>query len=144
MREPSGQHAIPPPPLVYQREDTGSHRAALPPSEPPVSARGLSWKAVLSVASILVALGGSVGTYLYTHAEAEAEQRGRHREVIRRLDRIEDDVSSIASRLADSERELHENRTRLAVFQSGTDARLASIDRELEKIERRRRGGGER
>jgi uncharacterized UPF0160 family protein len=137
-RDPSGSHVFPP--LVLREDVTGSHRTLPPDSEPPVSARGLSWKAVLSVASILFALAGSVGTYLYTHAEAEAEQRARHREVITRLDRIEEDVAAMAGRLADSEREVHEQRTQFAVFESSTEARIAGIDRELEKIERRRRG----
>jgi hypothetical protein len=138
-RDPTGPHMLPPPFVL--REDTGSHRAQLPPeSDPPVSARGLSWKAVLSVASILFALAGSVGTYLYTHAEAEAEQRARHREVIARLDRIEDDVAAVAVRHADSEREIHEQRLASAGFESRIEARVDAHDRELEKMERRRRG----
>jgi hypothetical protein len=137
-RDPSGSHLLLPPHPPLVREDiTGSHRAQLPPdSDPPVSARGLSWKAILSVASILVALVGSVGTYLYTHAEAEADSRARHREVIARLDRIEDDVSAIAGQLAQHETQLHEHSTRMAVLVRDVEV----LERELEKMERRRRG----
>lgn len=135
-RDPSGSAAIPPPPFV-PRDDTGSHRAQLPPeSEPPVSTRGLSWKAVLAVGSVLTGLAGSVGTYLYTHAEAEAENRARHREVIARLDRIEDDVSAVAGSLARHGTQIEQHETRLAVIVRDVEA----LDREIEKMERRRRG----
>lgn len=127
--EPTGPHPVP----RRADESTGSH-AAVTLSEPPISAHGLSWKAAFSVVSILVTLAGSVATYFYTHAEAEADARARHREVVARLDRIEDDVAAAALWRAQTETELHQHEMTVARMQVRFDA----FERELEKMERRR------
>lgn len=48
-REHTGPHPIPPP---CHGPDTGSHRL-VPPSDPPISAHGLSWKAIASNGNII-------------------------------------------------------------------------------------------
>jgi hypothetical protein len=120
------------------RETTGPH--PLPPladphrgSEPPISARGVSWKVVLAFLSALWAVGGLTGTVIYTHAESQADDRARdvrerefRREVIARLDRIE--TSSVTS-----VQRLGEHGTVIAVLRRDVDAH----DRELETLKRR-------
>lgn len=121
----TGSHTIPPPPRV----------PTIPSSEPPISKRGLSWKAIASVASILFALAGSAGTYVYTHAEERAVAQARHREIIARLDRIEDVAESAAARDARHERVDAMHDTRIAVHET----RLAAAERAIAKNDQRRR-----
>lgn len=96
-------------------------------SNPPISAKGASWKTIAAVGSVLVSLACSVGTYLYTHAEEEAEAHARHREVITRLERIEEELSELGPRVARHD-------TAIAV----QSARIASAERAIGKLERAR------
>jgi hypothetical protein len=105
-------------------------------SNPPISAKGASWKLIAAVGSILFSLGASVGTYLYTHAEQEADDRARHREVITRLDRIEDELGLDDTADARRDARIARHDTEIAVLHSQGD----SLARDLTKIERHVRG----
>jgi hypothetical protein len=118
-REPSGPHAIPPPPLVPHREDTGSHRAHLPPeSEPPVTRRGPSWGALAGVCALLLlpSIAGLV-------------QLGR---VLEQLEQLRGDVAPLAEHS-------REHDLQIAVLRRDHDA----LERDFGKLERRERRGGE-
>lgn len=103
-----------------------------PKEVPAVSARGLSWKAVASVASVLFALAGSVVTYVYTQAEERTERRAEHREVVTRLRRIEDDVERMTNRVEAYGIRIGGHDTRLAVLEADVD----DIEHEVAHLKR--------
>jgi hypothetical protein len=112
-RDPTGPHMLPPPFVL--REDTGSHRAQLPPpSDPPVTRRGPSWGALAAVCALLLlpSIAGLV-------------QLGR---VLEQLEQLREDVAPLAA----SSR-THE--TQLAVLRRDHDA----LERDFGKLERRGR-----
>jgi hypothetical protein len=114
MREPSGQHAILPPPLVPQREDTGSHRAQLPPSDPPVSSRGVSWKGLAGVCGLLL-----------IPLVLSLIQLGR---ILEQLEDLRGDVAPLVQ-------ESREHDTAIALLRRDQTA----LERDVEKMDRRSR-----
>ena len=117
-REPSGPLAIPPPPLVPQREDTGAHRALPPESDPPVTARGVSWKALAGACALL--LIPSILVLI---------QLGR---VLEQVEQLREDVAPLAQ-------ESREHDLEIAVLRRDHD----ELERDFGKLERRERRGGE-
>jgi hypothetical protein len=110
--EHTGPHELRPPPLP--REDTGSHRALPPPSDPPLTRRGPSWGALAAVCALLL-----------LPSIAALVQLGR---VLEQLEQLRADVSPLAEQ--SREHELH-----IAVLRRDHDA----LERDFAKLERRER-----
>ncbi len=122
--------------VTSPRENTGPHPipAYVPPeSEPPVSARGLTWKALAGLAAALIGLLGSTLTITYAIGESAAEQRARDREQSAQLTRIEADIRSIVARSQRHDAQIARHDTRLEVY----GARIAANERAIEETKRR-------
>lgn len=131
-REPTGSHAIPPPPMVEMPRDPFA--SAPPTSEPPISAKGATWKTIAQTAIVLAGVVASALGISHQIGESAADARARDRELSAAVEIIDRRTERIDSAQGAHRDEITVHRERLAA----TARRLDAIERELNKRRDRR------
>jgi hypothetical protein len=125
---PGGEHTGPHPlpPLV------GGH----PPgrgSDPPISAKGVSWKVVGTALGFLFTAATTIGTVVYTQGVERAEQRAEARSTREALAAIRADQRVQHLRIERSEARLAGHDTQIGIVERD----VREIGHELDELERR-------
>lgn len=132
MPDSTGPHAIPPPPLVPR----DPFAAPPPESDPPISAKGASWKTIAAAVSVIAGIVASTVTLSYQIGERAAEQRARDAEQSGQLEIIDRRIDRIGEAQLEQGDEITAHRERLTQLRHDVDTNTSEI-RDLNK----RRGG---
>jgi flagellar motility protein MotE (MotC chaperone) len=121
--ENTGPHAIPPPPIVPR-----DPFASTPPeSEPPISAKGASWKTIAAALGVIASIVASALGLSYQIGETSAAQRARDREISAQIEVIDRRTERIDGAQAHHRDELSTHRAELRELRRDVDDNTAEI-----------------